>query len=253
MAQPAATPTVTISAKTFFKPVTHDVFVQYKASKAAVANLKGTVSGATAGQVAQLYAQPFPFKAAPAPVPGQRLTLNPIGSSPIPYKFTADPTLATKYTVQILPNSASTTPVASSPVQIVYVITNQPVFGLKQCGRPVCREKIRIYTRMPASAYGRESGKKTYFYFGLKLSPIIEPGPPKWLYLDKNVKVSKPTRISATEFKISLSWSFRIGNDGYRYIFNFCSKDSESRDGINLPGSHGCGKARVSARVPYLG
>ena len=149
-AQPAATPTVTISAKTFFKPVTHDVFVQYKAGKAAVASFKGTVSGATSGQVAKLYAQPFPFKAAAAPVPGQQLALNPVGSTPIPYNFTADPILATKYTVRILPNSTSTTPVASSPVQIVYVVTNQTSFGFKPtCGRPVCHEKVRIYTRMP--------------------------------------------------------------------------------------------------------
>ncbi len=254
MAQRTATPTVSIAAKSVFKPVTHDVFVQYKAGKGAAVTISGAVSGATAGQVAELYAQTFPFKTAATAVPGQQLTLNPVGSTPIPYHFTAVPTLATKYTVKILPNSTSTTPVATSAPQSVYMVTNQAVFGFKPtCRRPVCHETIRIYTKIPASAYRTESGKRTYFYFGLKLSATGRPSNPKWMLLDKKAKISKPTRVSPTEFKITLSWSFRINNDGYSFVWAFCSKDSEAKDGINLPGSHGCGKAKLPTSISYIG
>ena len=42
-----------------------------------------------------------------------------------------------------------------------------------------------------------------------------------------------------------MKFSFRIGNNGYHFGFNFCSKASESSDGVNLPGKHHCGARRV--------
>ena len=55
------------------------------------------------------------------------------------------------------------------------------------------------------------------------------------------------------QFEQNVTISFRVNNDGYAFTFNFCSKDTESKDGINLPGHHGCGtKKRVLASA-YLG
>ena len=42
-----------------------------------------------------------------------------------------------------------------------------------------------------------------------------------------------------------MTFSFRVNNDAYNFLFNFCSKASESKDGVNLPGHHHCGASRV--------
>jgi hypothetical protein len=253
--QPTAAPTISITAKSPFKPVTHDVFVSYKAGKYGNVALTGKISGATAGQVADLYAQQFPFTKAAVPVAGQTLALT--GISPVSYRFTATPTLATRYTVKVLPSSTSTTPVASSAATTVYVLSTQPYFGGRSCNtrgnRPVCHQTWRVYTHLPASAYRIEHAKKWYVYFGLRLSPVNEPPLPKWMYLDTKAKVSKARFISSAEFERTISLSFRIGNDGYHFAWYSCSKDTESKDGLNLPGHHGCGIKKVRSNVNYLG
>ena len=255
LARPAAVPTISIAAKSQFKPVTHDVFVLYKNGKYGNAAITGQISGATAGQVADLYAQRFPFKKAAVPVPGQTRALT--GTSPVSYHFTGTPTLATRYTVKVLPNSTATKPVASSAATTVYVATSQVSGGARNCNtpgnRPVCHQTWHVYTHLPASAYKLEHAKKWYVYFGLRLAPVNEPPLPKWMYLDTKAKVSKVRVISSTEFERTIRLSFRIGNDGYHFAWNFCSKDTEAKDGLNLPGHHGCGSKKARSNVRYLG
>jgi len=251
MAEPSTAPTLTISAHSLLKPVTHDVFVVYNNGKFGRVSIKGAITNATSGEVAALYAQQFPFKSAFAPVSGQTLTLS--GTSPESYAFTATPTVATEYIVEILPSSTSTTPVATSGKVTVYVVTDQRLTGGQTCSRPVCHETFRIVTHLASSGYGRESVKKWYFYFGLKLSRTGEPAPPKWLYLSSHVRISKSRRISATAFARTVTFSFTINNDGYYFNFNLCSQDTESKDGINLPGHHGCGAKKIRSTVSYLG
>jgi hypothetical protein len=241
-----AGPTVSMSVKTLTPKVYGYTFVPFKDGKFSNVKFSGQVTGSTSGMVAQLYAQPFPYKKAAVPVPKQHLTLN--GTSPESYTFTATPGIATRYRVEILPSATASTPVqATSSTATIYVVTNQPFYGLKNCGRPVCHQTIRIYTKLPASAYRTEAPKKLYFYFGLKLAPRVEPGPPAFLTLDRSARISKVKRISATEFEQTVTFSFRINNDGYRYLFNYCSKASEAKDGVNLPGHHHCGDTRVRA------
>ncbi len=253
LAQPAQTPTVTISAKSLPPVVTHDVWVVYNAAQGYnTVTISGTVSESTAGQVAALYAQPFPYKSPAAPVSGQTLTLS-TSSTPTAYSFTAEPTIATKYTVEVLPSSTVSTPVVGqSSTDTVYVATNQGYTSTK-CRRPVCHLTLKVYTHLPKSAYATESRKKWYFYFAYKLSRTGEPPYPKMIDLQRTAKISKPKKISSTEFERTITWSFRFNNDGYSYAFNFCSKDSESKDGINLPGSHSCGVKKIRRTIIYLG
>lgn len=260
LAQPTQAPTVTISTQSAVPPVTHDVLVIYKNAQFLkgthrrfdTVNISGSVSQSTAGQVAALYAQPFPYKAAPARVPGQSVTL-PTSSTPVNYQFKAVPTVATKYTVEVLPSSTTSSPVVgTSSTKTVYVVTNQPAFFSK-CGRPVCHLSMRVYTHLPKSAYRTEAAKKWYFYFAVTRSATGVPRPPKWLNLDTKAKISKVRKISSTEFERTISWSFRVGNDGYFPVVNFCSKDTESKDGINLPGSHHCGVKKIRSNTAYLG
>lgn len=243
MAQPAAAPTVTIGAKSLIPRAYGYTFVAFHGGKFSHVTISGAVTGATSGMVAQLYAQRFPYKAAPAAVAGQQLVLD--GTSPESYSFTATPGLATRYWVKILPSSTVSTPVAAtSAARNVYVVTSQIVTGLKTCGRPVCHQTIHIYTRVPASAYRAESAKRLYFYFGIRFSASGTLTPP-WLNLDNAATISRARKISASEFEQTVTWSFRIGSRGYNYRFNFCSKASESSDGVNLPGRHHCGSTPV--------
>lgn len=244
--------TVTITATSKHAKITGDVLVAFKGRKGTnVATISGTVSDATAGEVARLYAQPFPFKSKPVPLPGKKQTLS--GRATQSYKFTARPSVATRYTVRVLPGSATTSPAAAaSRLRIVYVITNQVATGGVKCGRPVCHESLRVTTRLPASAYKTEADKKWHFYLGVNLNRIREPGPPKYLVL-KSATISKARKISATEFERTITFSFRIGDDGYNWLADYCSRNTESTDGINLPGHHKCGVREIRNSTRYLG
>ena len=198
--------------------------------------------------VAQLFAQPFPYKKAAAPVVGQQQVLT--GTSPEPYSFSSTPGIATRYSVEVLPSSTVSTPVqATSARQTVYVVTIPAETGVKTCNRahnrPICHQTIRIYTLVPSSAYRAQSRLRLYFYFGIKLARIGVPKAPTWMSLDTAAKISKAKRISAVEFEQTVTFSFRVNNDGYNFNFNYCSKSAESSDGVNLPGHHHCGDKKV--------
>lgn len=249
----AAGVTVSIAAQSHFKPVTGDTFVQFAGGKNDRVTLKGSIGGATTGDVAVLYAQQWPYKKAPAQVPGQHETLTVTGSTPVSYSFTTGPQIATRYSVEVLMSLSSTTALGSSKVVTVYVVAGGKATGISRCGRPTCRETWHIYTIVPASLYKAESGKHLYFYFSLNLSRTGEPKAPKYLYLDHSASISKVKRISRSEFEWTIKWSFKIGDDGYYWLPAVCTKDSESKDGLNLPGSHGCGDRRIPSNIAYLG
>lgn len=245
-----AAPSVSINVTSLIPKVTHDLYVVFENGKYSAATISGSVSGATSGEVAVLYAQPFKSKS--APVPGATVTLT--GSASQTYSFSEKPSVATKYTVKVFPSSTSATAVAKSATDIVYVITRQALAHNKvSCPRPLCHETIRITTRLPASAYKKEAGKKLYFYLGVRLSASGNPGIPKTLKLT-SATISRATKISATEFSRTVSFSFRIGpTDAASWEFAWCTKNTESKDGINLPGHHGCGDKKISSRITFLG
>jgi hypothetical protein len=247
----AATPAITIAATSSIPPVTGDVYVVYLSGKYGSARIHGTITGATTGEVATLYAQRFPYTTAAKPV--RSITLSATGPATA-YSFTVAPTLATRYQVKLFARKSATTPVATSPRQNVYVVTNGYITGGKACGRPVCHETLHIYTILPSSALGVEMGNAWYPYFGLNLSATSTPPPPRWLYLYAgHASVSGAHRISASEFENTLTYTFTVGNDGYYWDWTACTKDTVSRDGLGLPGSHGCGARRVLRTVSYLG
>src|SRR5260370_20156730 len=105
LAAPAVAPTVTIAAKSLFRPVTGDVFVVFNVGKFSNAQIHGSISGATAGNVARLFVQPFPFKNAPTRA-GSRMLTGPAA----PYSFTVTPTLPPRYRVEPFANRTSPTP-----------------------------------------------------------------------------------------------------------------------------------------------
>jgi hypothetical protein len=96
--------------------------------------------------------------------------------------------------------------------------------------------------------------KHVYPYLGLNLSATGTPPYPTWLYLNAgNARVSPPHRITASEFETTVTFTFTVGNDGAAWDWTACWKDTVSRDGLGLPGSHSCGAHRIRANFNYLG
>jgi hypothetical protein len=252
----AAGPTVSIRLTSVIRPVSGHVWVVYAYKNYDTVTAKGAVSFATGGEVMKLYEQGFPYRKPAAAVPGQAKTL-PTSSKPEYYAFTAKPGVATRYFVEVFASSSATTPLAKSAVETAFVHPSWTFFGWRDCNtrgnRPICHQTLKIYTKLPASAYKIESAKKWYFYFAVTLNPSRIPAPPKTLLLDNSARIGRAHRISANVFERTITFSFRVNNDGYNLIFDFCSKDTESRDGINLPGHHSCGATRTSASIRYLG
>ncbi len=254
-AAPSLTPTVSISAKSAFPKVTGDVFVVFLDGASSNAHIKGSVTGGTSGQVLQLFARQFPFKN-PATALGSPVTLS---SSSTPYSFTVTPTLATRYVVKLFTDSSMTTLVAKSATQVVYVVAHGRAGGVRTCNRPgqrpVCHQRIHLTVTVPPSTLRTERPKLWHLYFGLTLNRAgPQPAPPRRLRLGGgNAKVVSTSKVSNQEYAATFTFSFRIGNAGYDFVINACQKDTESTDGLNLPGHHGCGDSVISSRLRYLG
>jgi hypothetical protein len=248
----AATPTITVTATSRIPAVTGDVFVIFKNRTYGSARIHGTITGGTAGEVATLYAQRFPYSTAAKPV--RSITLSATGPT-AGYSFTVAPTLATRYQVKVFARKGATTALAISARQNLYVVADGYFTGGKNCGRPVCRMTLHIYTIVPRSTLAVEMSKHLYPYVGLNLTTANgTPPPPKWLYLNAgHARVTAARRISATEFEMTLTFSATVGNDGYYLQWNWCVKDTQHKDGLGLPGTHGCGVSRIRPNVSYLG
>ena len=129
----AAAPAITVTATSKFSPVTGYVLVEYRGGPYGSAGIHGTITGATAGEVATLYAQRFPYTKAATAV--SSITLSATGPTTA-YSFTVTPTLATRYKIKLFARSTATTPLATSPTQNVYVVSNERATGGRTCGRP---------------------------------------------------------------------------------------------------------------------
>ena len=242
---------VPISVKSAFAAISGDVYVEYLGGKQANGEVNGVIKKAASGEVAQLYAQQFPYTRAPAQVGS--VILDPAGGT-ASYQFQVTPTLATRYQVKLFASSTASAPLGTSAAATIYVTTGGNSGNSQTCGRPVCRESIQMINYVPPSALQTEMSKLRYVYFGINLSTGKEPPPPEWLVLNAGSgHLTAPQRISADEFRQTVTYSFQIGNDAYYWDWNACTQDTGAQDGIGLPGHHGCGDARVLDSAAYLG
>jgi serine/threonine-protein kinase len=242
-----------ITARSGLAPQSGDVWVMYGDGGAAQAQVYGEVKGARRGYVARLYAQAFPFTAKPAAVAS--VTLHP-GHKLAPYAFRVTPVLATRYYVSVFASRKSKRLLGSSPTAAVYVAPTMTHTTAKACSRPTCHETFTLKVRVPPSALGTELAKRWYTYFGLTLSKSATlPKGPAVLQLGAgSPKIGTPRRISADEYAVAVTFSFPIGKKGANtWFWAACAPDSETADGIGLPGAHGCGAKAIPAVHSYLG
>jgi hypothetical protein len=222
--------------------------VAYKAAGHDRGTISGAVTGNQAGDVVSLLAKPF--RAATFKATGQQVTLTAAGSAS--YSFAVQPSLATGYRVQVSTTTGSTTTVdATSAVATLYVEASGHGFKAHQkCTSTTCRYWYTASTVLPASAYKTESRKHVYMYLAQWYSA---KHPARWFYLSRTATTSKVKRINSGEFELTYTWHVHLRTGQNYWLPLSCTKDSVAKDGLGLPGGHGCGAKRVSAKVTYLG
>jgi hypothetical protein len=72
-----------------------------------------------------------------------------------------------------------------------------------------------------------------------------------WMMKNRPAGRLCPAGSGAVTFNVS--YRFFVGNHGYYWSWIACAKDSETTDGLGLPGTHGCGAKRLSDNTNYLG
>jgi hypothetical protein len=246
-------PGVQTSVSSSFAPLTGDVFVKYQDGADASAQISGQVTNAASGEVAELYAQPFPFTSPPAPAGS--VALNPSGPT-APYTFQVTPTLATRYTVEVFRGSTATAPLANSATSTIYVIMNQPGEQATHCAGSQCSVTETVTVQVPASALSTQMSEPVYTYWAINYAASGDAESPQTLRLGAgDPVVTTPRQISAGEYQFSLTFSYSTNNESYQSEWRHCTKSMEAQDGIGLPGggSNGCGSPTIQDSAPYLG
>ena len=228
--------------------VTGDTLVILGVKGQQNATVSGTVTGATAGDVVTLLAEPF--KATHFTAVGHKT----LTSATEGYSFSVRPGLATKYKAQVATGSKVD---ITSKTQVVYV-TLANTFKQSnvhfKCTRTQCTLTIPTRTFVTRSAYRTESRKHWFLYLGVNRSHGIPSSRvPKFLTLSRVSTASKARKLTPTAFQVTLT--FRMATHG-EHVLPFpdaCTKDVESKDGIGLPGHHSCGALKIRSNVRYLG
>jgi hypothetical protein len=162
------------------------------------------------------------------------------------YSFTVQPSVATKYEVKI--TTGKTVDVTSS-VQTVYVTLGGVIKGkIQHCSQTSCTFSYHVYTSVPVSAYKIESSKHVYLY-----QTVGHASLPHVFTLSASARASKAKKVRTGQYV--QTFTFFIPVHGFtQWNTDFCTKDNESRDGIGLPGHHGCGASKVTFKQAiYLG
>jgi hypothetical protein len=243
-----ATPRLTIGARgTAYGSVKGHVLghalVSYRAAGHNKGTISGTVTGNQAGDVVSLLAKPF--KAAAYKATGQQVTIAAAGSGT--YSFSVVPSLATSYEVR-LTGSATVT---SGPATVYVEASGHGFKAHQKCSASKCRFWYTGTQILPASAYYTESHKHVYMYLAQWYSARH---PAKWYNLSRTARTSKARRINGHEFELTFTWYIRTRPGQNYWLPLSCTKDTVTKDGLGLPGHHGCGAKRVSVKAAgYLG
>jgi hypothetical protein len=247
LAAETAPPQVSLSVTTANKPVGGDRYVTYDQRGANQAKLQGTATNPPAGASVALLSSVFPYDAPSQPI--ATATLNPAAGKDA-YSFTVTPTLATRYFVELLGSVSDPGVLARSTQSVVYVAADLVYSEAKQaqCSRPECHRTFSATVTYPTSVAATESAKHWNTYFGLALLPVAAPAPPTWLHLRHNWKVGRTRLLRPGVYKTTFRLEFRIGEKGFDWRAAVCTRDTESVDGLGLPGHHSCGAGRIRTK-----
>jgi hypothetical protein len=245
-------PVVSIATTAVAPNVNGNVIVYYLEGRYAHATVSANIGKAASGEVARLTAQPFPFSSAPVVINSTKL-----GSGAQHVSFRVTPTVATRYQIEVFASNTAANPLVRSATNTVYVgLVGHSKITSSSCPRPACDVTIRIRVHVPPAAINAEAGKHLYFYFGLHLGSSTSttvPSTPTTLTLQTHVTANGFTIVSANEYQKILAFTFTVGTHAYRWIWNACTIETPSADGLGLPGSHLCGRTTIPASATFLG
>jgi hypothetical protein len=216
--------------------------VVYKDGGAATGVVSGKVTTTATNDTAQLMKEQFgQTKYTDVGTPQPLTTVN---STTAKFSFSVTPSLATHYKVQL----AGTDTELSSAVTVYVTAGGRPFSDIKaSCSPTTCKLSFRATVLLPSSALKTEMKKHWFLYLA-----IGYPRLPKNYTLDKSATESRAKRVKGG-YARTLTYRFRLGNGRPNPFPAFCTKDSESKDGMGLPGHHSCGAKRVPRTVIYLG
>jgi hypothetical protein len=238
LASPTAD-TITINSQSALPHVSGHTLVVFQVKGLRIATISGTVTGAATTDVATLWSKPFHKNAFAKTSSTVTLTTG-------AYSFSVQPSQATAYEVQV--TTGATVDVTSTPVT-VYVATGGRFGGQHQsCTRTSCTFSYRSFEYVPAAAYQTEVHKKIYLYLA-----VGYPKLPGKFTLDTAARASAPKKINPTEFRVTFTWHITLRHGSAQWVTLACTKDTESRDGMGLPGRHGCGDRTISRSAHYVG
>jgi hypothetical protein len=254
------TATVTLLSK----PFGASGFTAGRPAALAVTAGTGSYSFAVAPAVATAYEVEVTETAAPSPSP------SPSSSSPAPSAspsaspsggMSGGPSSSPSKSPSPSPSPSASAPsgpvvVAVSAAKTVYVISDEAISGRLACAkpaRPVCHVTVTYSFRVPIAAFKAESAKHLFLYSRVLLSKAGEPPTPKAVFLNTSATRSKVRKLTVRKFAFTAHYTIRVGSESFHYLIAGCIQDTESRDGIGLPGRHGCGAKSFSASTPYVG
>jgi hypothetical protein len=209
--------------------------VVYHVAHQDTGTISGTISGAAAGDIVTLLAKPFGARSfGPA---GQTATLSAAGTDS--FRFSVRPTLATGYEAQVSTGTGVDATSASTTVFVTY--SGRQTSSHERCNATTCAYSYTFHSFLPPSAYRTETRKRLYLY----LAQWKSSHRAKWFYLSRAGSASKPRRIGAGAYAQTVTWHISL-KAGRSWWTGLCSRDAENRDGIGLPGHHGCGNRRAT-------
>jgi hypothetical protein len=251
-ASPTVTPTYSIIIATHspLPKVSGHTWVVYKTTGFRRATISGLVLGAVTGDVATLWSKPFGASAFAATTSTVMLT----PSSDVPtqstYSFSVTPSRATAYKVQVTTPSTTgpTLDVTSSRVTVYVTEGGRLSNKHTRCTSTSCKFSYKLTEFLPAAAYRTETHKHFYEYLA-----VGYPTLPRRFTLDTRATRSRIRKINSGEFAVTFTWHVTLHHGAANWTTVVCTKDSESKDGMGLPGRHGCGDTHISRRTRYVG
>lgn len=238
----AAAYAITIGAQATYPKISGHALVIYKAKGLNTATISGTVTGNATGDIAALWSEPFGATAFTATT--QTVTLTTAATAS--YSFAVTPSRATAYEVQV--TTGSTADITSTPVTVYVSEGGKITSSHKKCTSTTCTFSYHVWEVLPAVTYNTEAHKKIYLYLA-----VGYPKLPGRFTLDKGAKAAKVKKVSSGEFEVTLTWYITLRHGEAAWATAFCTKDSESKDGMGLPGTHGCGDTHISRKTKYIG
>jgi hypothetical protein len=261
-------PAQTTAAVTLLsKPFGASAFSAGRPVTLTLAGGAGSYSFSVAPAVATTYEVQVTEAAAASPSPSPSASSSSSSAAPDPSKpasTSPSPSASPSKSASPSPSPSSSAPtigsgpvlVATSAARTVYVIADRAITGSVACAkpaRPVCHVNVSYTFRVPVSAIKTEMAKHLFLYSRVLLSKTGEPPAPKLLVLNTTASRGKVRKLTIRKFAVPAHYSVRVGSESFHYLISGCLQDTESKDGIGLPGRHGCGATSIPAAQPYIG